>query len=73
MLSGELAVLQAPMFDCLSLDLFSTFEKNGWCPSEVVIGGCHIVEALVTTLVIVMLDEGFDLLLEIAWQEVDFQ
>jgi len=34
MLSGELAVLQAPIFDCLSLDTFSLFD-DGRHPAEV--------------------------------------
>ena len=69
MLGGEPAVLQAPMFECLSLDPFSSFD-DGRSPAEVGIGGCHIVEALVVSAVVVMLDEGLDLLVEIAGQEV---
>jgi hypothetical protein len=68
-LSGEPAVLQAPMFDGLSLDPFSSFD-DGRSPAEVGIGRCHIVEALVVSAVVVMLDEGLDLLVEIAGQEV---
>lgn len=69
MLGGEPAVLQAPMFECLSLDPFSSFD-DGRGPAEVGIGRCHIVEALVVSAVVVMLDEGLDLLVEIAGQEV---
>ena len=69
MLGGEPAVLQAPMFECLSLDPFSSFD-DGRSPAEVGIGRCHIVEALVVSAVVVMLDEGLDLLVEIAGQEV---
>ena len=65
-------MLQAPMFECLSLDPFSSLD-DCWCPAEVGIGGCDVVEALVVALVVVMLDEGLDLLLEIAGQEVVFQ
>ncbi len=72
MLGGELAVLQAPMFDGLSLDPFALFDV-GLRPAEVGIGGCHIVQALVVALVIVMLDERFDLGLKVTWQEVVFQ
>ena len=46
MLGGELAVLQAPMFDGLSLDPFALFD-DGWSPAEVGIGGRHVVQASV--------------------------
>ena len=65
-------MLQAPMFECLSLDPFSSFDDGG-SPAEVGIGGRDVVEALVVALVVVMLDEGLDLLLEIAGQKVVFQ
>ena len=65
-------MLQAPMFECLSLDPFSSFDDGG-SPAEVGIGGCHIVQALVVALVVIVLDEGLDLLFEIAGQEVVFQ
>ena len=65
-------MLQAPMFECLSLDPFSSLD-DCWCPAEVGIGGCDVVEALVVALVVVMLDEGLDLLFEIAGQEVILQ
>ena len=60
-------MLQAPMFECLSLDPFSSFD-DGRSPAEVGIGRCHIVEALVVSAVVVMLDEGLDLLVEITAQ-----
>ena len=69
MLSGDLAVEQAPIFDCLSFDPFTLFD-DGLCTSEVDVGGCDVADALVTTAMIVMLDEGLDLTLEIAGQEV---
>ena len=65
MLGGELAVVQAPMFDGLSLDPFSLFD-DGLGPAEVGVSGRHVVQALMVTLVIVVLDEGLDLRLEIA-------
>jgi hypothetical protein len=65
-------VLQAPIFDGLSFDPFSLFD-DGACAAEVCIGGCHIVQALVTTLVIVMFDEDLDLVLKVTGQEVFFQ
>jgi hypothetical protein len=42
MLSGELAVLQAPMLDGLSLDPFTLFD-DGSCPAEV--GYAHPAKA----------------------------
>ena len=72
MLSGELAVLQAPILDGLSLDPFTLFDDGG-CPAEVGVGGRHVVQALVVTLVVVVLDEGLDLGFEFAGQEVIFQ
>ena len=62
-------MLQAPMLDGLSLDPFTLLD-DGWCPAEVGIGGRHVVQALVVTLVIVVLDERLDLGLEVAGQEV---
>lgn len=63
MLGGDLAVLQAPKFDGLSLDPFALLD-DGRGPAEVGVGGCHVVEALVVAAVVVMLDEGLDLDLE---------
>ena len=60
MLGGELAVLQAPMFDGLSLDPFALFD-DGWGSAEVGIGGRDVVQALVVALVVVLLDERLDL------------
>ena len=51
MLGGELAVLQAPIFDGLSLDPFALFE-DGLGPAEVGVGGRRIIEALVVELVV---------------------
>lgn len=72
MLSGELAVLQAPIFDGLSLDPFTRFD-DGFGPAEVGAGGRHVVQALVVTLVVIVLDGGLDLGFEIARQGVVFQ
>ena len=65
-------MLQAPIFECLSFAPFSSFDDLE-CPAEVGVGRCHIVEALVVALVIVVLDERLDLLFEIAGQAVVFQ
>ena len=72
MLGGELAVLQAPMLDSLSFDPFPPF-YDGAGPAEVGVGGRHVVQALVVALVVVVLDEGLDLGLEVSGQEVVFQ
>ena len=65
-------MLQAPMLDGLSLDPFTLFD-DGWCPAEVGVGRGHVVQALVVALVVIVLNEGFDLGLEVAGQEVVFQ
>lgn len=64
-LSGELAVLHAPMFDGLSFDSFALFD-DGFGPAEVGVGRRHVVQALVITLVVVVLDERFDLGFKVA-------
>ena len=64
MLSGDLAVLQAPMFDGLSLDPLALFD-DGFGPAEVGVGRGDVVEALVVAPMIVVLDEGLDLAFEI--------
>ena len=50
MLGGELAVLQAPMFDGLSLDPFAQFDDCR-SPAEVGVGRRHVGQALVVSLV----------------------
>ena len=55
MLGGELAVLQAPMFDGLSLDPFSSLD-DGCGSAEVSIGGRYIFQALVIAPVVIVLD-----------------
>lgn len=62
-------MLQAPLFDGLSLDPFS-LQQDGLAPPEVDVGRCEVVEALVVAAMIVMLDEGGYLGFEIAGQEV---
>jgi hypothetical protein len=63
MLSGEFAVLQAPIFDGPSPDPFALFD-DGCSPAEVGVGRCNVVQALVVTLAVVVLDEGLDLSLD---------
>ena len=62
-------MLQAPMLDGLSLDPFALL-YDGRSSAEVGVGGGHVVQALVVSLVIVVLDERLDLGLEVAGQEV---
>ena len=65
-------MLQAPMLDSLAFDPFALFD-DGFGPAKVGIGWCHVVEALVIAPVVVMLDEGADLSLQVVGQEVIFQ
>ncbi len=64
--------MQASRFERLSFDPFALFQ-SGFVPSEVDVGGCDVVDALVVTLMVVVIDEGLDLRLKIARQEVVFQ
>ena len=65
-------MLQAAMFNGLSLDPFSAF-NDCRSPTEVGVCGRHIVQALVVALVIVVFYERFDPGLKITGQEVIFQ
>ena len=58
-------MLQAPMFDGLSFDPFTLLD-DGLCPAEVGVGRRDVVQDLVIALMVVMLDERFDLLLKVA-------
>ena len=64
--------MQAPRFECLLFDPFALFQ-NGFVPAEVDVGRRDVVEALMEALVIVVIDKGRDLCLEIARQEVVFE
>ena len=65
-------MLQAPQFDCPSLDPFS-LQQDGLAAPEVDVGRRKIVEALMIAPMIIALDEGCDLGFEIARQEVVLQ
>ena len=67
-----LAVMQASRFDRLPFDPFALFQ-NGFVATKVDVGRCDVIDALVVPLMIVVVDEGFDLSFEVAWQEVVFQ
>ncbi len=62
-------MLQAPLVDGFAFDPFS-LQNDGLAASEVDAGRGEIAEALVVASVVVVLDEGLDLRLEIAGQEV---
>src|SRR5690606_12912037 len=65
-------MLQAPLFDGLSLDPFS-LQQDSLAAPEVNVGGSEIVQALMISPMVVAVDEGRDLALEIARQEVVLQ
>jgi len=57
-------MLQAALSDRQFLDLLP-FSQNGFVPYKIDVSGCDVVQALVVALVVVVVDEGPDLLLEI--------
>ena len=65
-------MLQASLLDDLSFDPFS-FQEDGFATSEVGVGGHEVFEALVISVVIVVIDEAFDLSFEVAGQVVVFE
>ena len=65
-------MVQAAVLDGLFLDLFSPFDDGGVTP-VVSVGGCDVTNALMVTPVVVMIDEGADLVFEIAWQIIVLQ
>jgi len=65
-------MLQASRFERLSFDPFPLFQ-NGLVTAEVDIGRCEVVPTLVIAVVVVVIDEDFDLGFEITCQEVVFQ
>src|ERR1041384_1886865 len=69
---GLQPVLQAAVSNGLSLDPFS-FGQDDWTASKVDVGRGEIVDALVVSAVVVVVDEGRDLGFEVAGEEVVFQ
>ena len=63
---------QAAVLDGQLLDLLSPF-YDGCMASEVGVGGCDVFQALVVTVIVVMIDEGTDLVFEIARQIIVLQ
>ncbi len=58
-------VLQAALQNCLLFDPFS-FQQDGLTASEVYVGRRQVAQAFMVAPVIVVLDEGVDLIPEIA-------
>jgi len=65
-------VLQAPIFDGHLFDALS-FDVDGFIPAEVSVCGCHVAEAFVVALMIIVVDERFDLSFEVSGEEVVFE
>ena len=65
-------MLQAAMFDGDALNA-GTFGEDGFIPSEVGVRRCHIAQAFVVAVMIIVLDEGLDLGFEVTGQEVVFK
>ncbi len=65
-------MVQAALSDCVSFDPFA-FDEDGLAAPEVDVGGREIVEALVVSAMVVVLDEGCDLGFEVFLEEVVFE
>jgi len=63
---------QAPLFDGFAFDPFSV-QHDGLAAPEVDVSRREVAEALVVTPVIIVLDKGGDLNLEVAGKEVVFE
>ena len=64
--------MQASRFECLSFDPFPLLQ-DGFVTPEVDVRRRDIVQALVEALMVVVVDEGFNLRLKITGQEVVLQ
>ena len=65
MLSGFMLMVQAAVLDCQFFDLLPPFNDGDIAP-EVGICGCDVAEALVVALIVVIIDEGGNLVFEVA-------
>jgi len=65
-------MLQASILDCDALDPFS-FAQDFCAASAIDVGRREIVQALVTAAMIVVIDEGADLRLQVARQIIVFE
>ena len=61
--------MQAPMFNGFSFGPFALLD-NSLCAAGVGVGRCDVIQALLIELIVVVLDERFDLPFEIARQEL---
>ena len=64
-------MLQAPMFDGDAFDA-GALGEDSFIPAEVGVCWCHIAQAFVVAVMIIVLDERLDLGFEISGQEVVF-
>lgn len=64
--------MQTTHFDCLLFDPFSLL-YNSFVATEVDVGGCDVVDALMIALVVEVIDQRLDLSLEITRQKVVFE
>ena len=65
-------MLQAALLDCPFLD-FLPSSDDGFVASEVDVGWCEVVQALVVALIVVIVDECADLTLKVAGLIVVFE
>ena len=72
MLSRLALMVQAAVLGGQFYDLFSLFDDGG-VASKVGVGWSYVADALVVALVVVVIDEGADLVFEIAGQIIIFK
>ena len=65
-------MLQAALADCLFLD-FCPCSDDGFVSPKKDVSWCDVVQALVISLVVVVIEESLDLAFEVAGQIVVFQ
>ena len=65
-------MLQAALLDGLAFD-FASLSENGLLATEVNISWRHVAEAFVVSVVVVVVDEGFDLGFKIAGKIIVFE
>ena len=65
-------MLQAALLDCQFLDLFP-FPNDGFVAPKIDVSRCDVVQTLMVSFVVVVIDEGPDLAFEITGQIVVFQ
>ena len=72
MLGRLTLMVQAAVFECNFLDVFSPFNDCGVTP-EVGVSWCDVADALVVSMIVVMIHEGADLQFKIAGQVIVFE